>query len=192
MDGKDDACRIYRSTWLPGFVDQSLFSHGVIRSRRRDFPLSFCHANEGISGGEFDRPPLTEGTFARLLRIWRGDLFSHPFGLQNASKETGRLKGAGVDRRRCDHRRILDDHPTPPSLKTMIIDERKSKGMEIRRNRFERYWTFSHSKRGKNGGIESIQRLIPMRCPLRKIYLGQRKGGKRNLAWKEANNKRRQ
>ena len=69
MDGKDDACRIYRSTWLPGFVDQSLFSHGVIRSRRRDFPLSFCHANEGISGGEFDRPPLTEGTFARLLRI---------------------------------------------------------------------------------------------------------------------------
>lgn len=194
MDGKDDACRIYRSTWLPGFVDQSLFSHGVIRSRRRDFPLSFCHANEGISGGEFDRPPLTEGTFARLLRIWRGDLFSHPFGLRNASKETASWKGreCGSKKRGCDHRRILDDHPTPSSLKTMIIDERRSKGMEIRRNRFERYWTFSHSKRGKNGGIESIQRLIPMRCPLRKIYLGQRKGGKRNLAWKEANNKRRQ
>lgn len=158
------------------------------------FPLSFCHANEGISGGEFDRPPLTEGTFARLLRIWRGDLFSHPFGLRNASKETASWKGreCGSKKRGCDHRRILDDHPTPSSLKTMIIDERRSKGMEIRRNRFERYWTFSHSKRGKNGGIESIQRLIPMRCPLRKIYLGQRKGGKRNLAWKEANNKRRQ
>lgn len=134
----------------------------------------------------------------RSLVFWgfdeRGDLFSHPFGLRNASKETASWKGreCGSKKRGCDHRRILDDHPTPSSLKTMIIDERRSKGMEIRRNRFERYWTFSHSKRGKNGGIESIQRLIPMRCPLRKIYLGQRKGGKRNLAWKEANNKRRQ
>lgn len=193
MDGKDDACRIYRSTWLPGFVDQSLFSHGVIRSRRRDFPLSFCHANEGISGGEFDRPPLTEGTFARLLRIWRArrPVFA---SLRAAKrfKRNGQAERGGSKKRGCDHRRILDDHPTPSSLKTMIIDERRSKGMEIRRNRFERYWTFSHSKRGKNGGIESIQRLIPMRCPLRKIYLGQRKGGKRNLAWKEANNKRRQ
>lgn len=129
----------------------------------------------------------------RSLVFWgfdeRGDLFSHPFGLRNASKETGRLKG--VDRRSVDV--IIGGYSMITRfLKTMIIDERRSKGMEIRRNRFERYWTFSHSKRGKNGGIESIQRLIPMRCPLRKIYLGQRKGGKRNLAWKEANNKRRQ
>lgn len=129
----------------------------------------------------------------RSLVFWgfdeRGDLFSHPFGLRNASKETGRLKG--VDRRSVDV--IIGGYSMITRfLKTMIIDERRSKGMEIRRNRFQRYWTFSHSKRGKNGGIESIQRLIPMRCPLRKIYLGQRKGGKRNLAWKEANNKRRQ
>lgn len=198
MDGKDDACRIYRSTWLPGFVDQSLFSHGVIRSRRRGF-RELSLSLFATRTKEFQEVNSTARLWlrGRSLVFWGFDeatCFRIPSGCETLQKKQASWKGRGCGskKRGCDHRRILDDHPTPSSLKTMIIDERRSKGMEIRRNRFERYWTFSHSKRGKNGGIESIQRLIPMRCPLRKIYLGQRKGGKRNLAWKEANNKRRQ
>lgn len=162
-------------------------SHGVIRSRRwiRGFSLSFCHAKEGNSRGEFDPPPapLAKGTSG--LVFWgfdeRVDLFSHPFGVERF-KRNGQVERGGSKKLGCDdHRRTRWSQLLP--LKTMIIDgsgdRRGCKWGNIIRTMLD-VW--------KNRGNRIYSEIDPdesLGCPLRKIYLGQTKGGgKRNLAVK--------
>lgn len=74
-------------------------------------------------------------------------------------KRNGQIERGGLKKRGCDHR------PTPASLKTMIIDGRRSKGVQTRKYRSSDVGRFCFWKNGGMVEIESIQRLIPMNPP---------------------------